>query len=40
MPSLNWSHLLIGAVLLFAGLYMGAKNPGLVSKVSLGTVSG
>lgn len=40
MPSFNWSHILVGAVLLFAGLYMGAKNPGLVSKVTFGAVSG
>lgn len=39
MPSLNWTHALIAVVLLFVGLYLGAKNPGLLSKVTVGTVS-
>ena len=39
MPSLNWSHAIIAVVLLLVGMYLGVKQPALVSKVTLGTVS-
>ena len=36
---MNLSHALVAVVLLMVGLYFGAKNPGLLSKVTMGAAS-
>lgn len=35
----NVTHIVIAVVFIAIGLYIGAKNPGLLSKVTAGTVS-
>jgi len=36
---MDWRHVLGMVVLVLIGIYVGAKNPGLVSKLSAGTLS-
>lgn len=36
---MDWRHIIIGLVILAAGIYIGAKKPGLVSTVTGGAVN-
>lgn len=36
---MDWRHIFIAIAILAAGIYIGAKQPGLVSKATLGAVS-
>ena len=36
---MNWSHFAVAVVLLVIGYYLGAKNPGLITKLSGGVVT-